>query len=134
MPTPFSHIVNCQALHFRCPARWVRPALVASLGIAAITVPGDGLLAAESMNPRNEQLSGEESKGEASLVQLLSSWQACFTQEKVTKRNADTIAAACDHAATFSIVHPTERKRIAYRRAKVLQAADEARAPDPEKQ
>jgi hypothetical protein len=108
--------------------------LVASFGIAAIAVPGAGLLAGEPTNPSNGQLAVEESEGGANIVQLLSSWQACFTQEKVTKSNAEAIVAACDHAATFSIVHPTERRRIAYRRAKVLQAEDEARRLDPEKQ
>jgi hypothetical protein len=131
MPSRLPHKPN-HVLPVLFTIRWVGSLLVASLGITVIAAPGDDLRAAESTDPGKKQPPEEKSEAGSSLVQLLASWQACFTREKVTKRNAATIVAACDHAATFSIVHPTERRRIAYRRAKVLQAADEARGPDPE--
>ncbi|WP_036292196.1 hypothetical protein [Methylosinus sp. PW1] len=66
---------------------------------------------------------------DSNILQLLVSWQACFTKEDVTDRNVQAIIEACDRAATSSSLSRKERERITYRRAKILQAASKAQAP-----
>ncbi|BBU60483.1 hypothetical protein MSC49_04180 [Methylosinus sp. C49] len=59
----------------------------------------------------------------SNILQLLVSWQACFTKEAVTDQNFQAIVEACDRAATSSNLSRKERERLTYRRAKILQTA-----------
>lgn len=68
-------------------------------------------------------------EADSNILQLLLSWQACFTKEEVTDQNVETIIEACDRAATSSNLSRKERERLTYRRGKILQAASKTQAP-----
>ncbi len=80
---------------------------------------------AAALSPgKNITYVAETKKPGADFLQLLLSWQKCFTKGNVTAQNAGPIIEACDRASAFSTLEPNERERLMRRHAKLLEALD----------